>query len=59
MKEPETIKGYVSLLRKIEKITISDKKGFENLPREHQLLLLELSAAISNIINTTEIKELK
>ncbi len=51
MKEPETIIGYISLLKKIEKMTISDKKGFENLPLKTQEQLYELVGQISNIMN--------
>ena len=51
MKEPRTIKGYISIIKWIEKITIIDKIGFEKLSKKQQNALLELSAAISNRID--------
>lgn len=50
MKEPKTIKGYISIIKWIEKITITDKSGFDKLSKSQQDALLELSAAISNRI---------
>lgn len=54
MKEPKTIKGYISMIRFIEGITISDKKGFEDLDTETQRILFELAGQISNQINSIE-----
>lgn len=51
MNEPTTIKGYISLIKFIEKVTVSDKKGFDKLPQSQQEALIELSAAISNRID--------
>lgn len=54
MKEPKTIKGYISIIKWIEKITITDKSGFDKLSKKQQDALLELSAAISNRIEDIE-----
>ena len=51
MKSPKTIKGYISLIKKIEKIIPSELDGFDDLNDYTQDLLTELSAAISNRIN--------
>ena len=48
MKEPKTIKGYISMIKFIEKIVISDKIGFDELSEIEQYILIELSAEISN-----------
>ena len=56
MKEPSTIKGYISIIKWIEKITITDKKGFDKLSKHQQDALLELSAAISNRIEDIDEK---
>ena len=50
MKEPKTIKGYISMIKFIEKIVISDKIGFDELSEIEQYILIELSAEISNRI---------
>ena len=50
MKEPKTKKGYISIKKWIEKITITDKSGFDKLSKNQQDVLLELSTAISNRI---------
>ena len=50
MKEPKTIKGYISMIKFIEKIVISDKIGFDDLSEIQQYILIELSAEISNRI---------
>ena len=50
MKEPKTIKGYISMIKFIEKIVISDKIGFDELSELEQYILIELSAEISNRI---------
>ena len=50
MKEPKTIKGYISMIKFIEKIVISDKIGFDELREIEKYILIELSAEISNRI---------
>ena len=50
MKEPKTIKGYISMIKFLEKIVISDKIGFDKLSEIEQSILIELSAEISNRI---------
>ena len=50
MKEPKTIKGYISMIKFIEKIVISDKIGFDELSEIEKYILIELSAEISNRI---------
>ena len=50
MKEPKTIKGYISMIKFIENIVISDKIGFDKLSEIEQYILIELSAEISNRI---------
>lgn len=59
MNEPKTIKGYISLIKFIEKVTVSDKKGFDNLPQNQQDALIELSAAISNRIDDIDYEKEK
>lgn len=54
MKEPATIKGYLALIRKIEKMMFSDKKGFDDLPENVQEAIGILSADISNALNEVE-----
>ena len=56
MKEPKTIKGYISIIKWIEKIAITDKSGFDKLSKNQQDALLELSAAISNRIEDIDAK---
>ena len=56
MKEPKTIKGYISMIKFIEKIVISDKIGFEELSEIEQYILIELSAEISNRIKDLDAK---
>lgn len=48
MTEPKTIEGYIALIKRISKWTVSDKKGFDKLPLNVQQALLELSGAIEN-----------
>ena len=50
MKEPKTIKGYIAMIKFLEKIVISDKIGFDELSEIEQYILIELSAEISNRI---------
>ena len=56
MKEPKTIKGYISMIKFIEKIVISDKIGFDELSEIEQYILIELSAEISNRIKDLDAK---
>lgn len=56
MKEPKTIKGYISMIKFIEKIVISDKIGFDELSETEQYTLIELSAEISNRIKDIDAK---
>ena len=56
MKEPKTIKGYISMIKFIEKIVISDKIGFDELSEIEQYILIELSAEISNRIKEIDAK---
>ena len=51
MKEPSTIKGYVKLIRNIEKIAVSTLKGYDKLNQEQKNILAEISGQISNNIN--------
>lgn len=51
MKEPKTIKGYIKLIRNIEKIAVSTLKGYDNLNQEQKNILSEISGQISNNIN--------
>jgi hypothetical protein len=51
MKEPKTIKGYIAMIKLIEKMTVFDKKGFDKLPEKQQSALIALSAEISNRID--------
>ena len=54
-KNPKTIKGYISLIRKIELIDPKSLKGFDLLPKDEQEIIGILDADISNQIN--EIKK--
>ena len=56
MTEPKTIKGYISIIKWIEKIIISDKIGFDELSEIEQYILIELSAEISNRIKDLDAK---
>ena len=56
MKEPKTIKGYISMIKFIEKIVISDKTGFDELSEIEKYILIELSAEISNRIKDLDAK---
>jgi len=51
MKTPTTIKGYISLIRKIELIGPQSLKGFEKLSEEDKEILSYMSGEISNHIN--------
>lgn len=51
MKEPKTIKGYIKLIRNIEKIAVSTLKGYDNLNQEQKNILSEIGGQISNNIN--------
>ena len=51
MKEPKTIKGYIKLIRNIEKIAVSTLKGYDDLNQEQKNILSEISGQISNNIN--------
>ena len=42
MKEPKTIKGYISMIKFIEKIVISDKIGFDKLSEIEKYILIFL-----------------
>lgn len=48
MKEPQTIKGYIALIKSIEEMTLEDKKGFEGLSESKKNILRELKGQISN-----------
>ena len=56
MKQPKTIKGYISIIKFVEKIVISDKIGFDKLSETQQDALIELSAEISNRIKEIDAK---
>jgi len=51
MKTPKTIKGYIKLLKKIEKISPQLLKGFEQLPVSEKEKIEILDAELSNLIN--------
>lgn len=57
MKEPKTIKGYILMMRRIEKIPCSLLKGYDKLPHSDQNELSGLSGSIGNHIN--EVKSFK
>ena len=56
MKQPKTIKGYISIIKFVEKIVVSDKIGFDKLSEIQQDALIELSAEISNRIKEIDTK---
>ena len=51
MKTPKTIKGYLSLIEKIEAIHIPSLKGYDDLNKEQRFDISKLSGQITNIIN--------
>ena len=51
MRKPKTIKGYISLIRQLEKIHPTWLKGFDALPEEDKENLTALDVEISNSIN--------
>ena len=56
MKQPKTIKSYISIIKFVEKIVVSDKIGFDKLSEIQQDALIELSAEISNRIKEIDAK---
>lgn len=55
MKKPTTIRGYILMMRKIEKFTVSDLKDYDKLSEQTKEDLGNLLGSISNIVN--DIKE--
>ena len=55
MRVPKTIKGYISLMKRIEMLSPSDFKGFDDLCDDDKFLLQELNAEISNKLHDLEI----
>ena len=51
MREPATIKGYMSLIRLIQDIPVSTLKGFDDLTEEQQEALLTMTADVDNNIS--------
>ncbi|WP_431129697.1 hypothetical protein [Flagellimonas flava] len=51
MYNPKTIKGYISMIKKIEKISPQYLKGFDDLDDEQQFIVVNLDVEISNWIN--------
>ena len=49
--DPKTLKGYISLFNDIEKIIVSDVKGFDNLHEKLQSDLTTMQSEISNWFN--------
>ncbi len=50
MKTPTTIRGYFSLMKKIELIDPTDLVGYDDLPQEIKDDISELSGNISNTV---------
>lgn len=48
MDEPKTVKGYISMMRRVEKMPVHSLKGYDKLSRESQLLLSSICAGIGN-----------
>ncbi len=57
MKLPKTAKGFINLLRKIEKVEVYGLKGFDKLSANDRYCLLEASSQISNAINEVQTQE--
>ena len=51
MKFPKTVKGYIKLLKQLEKQSPTILKGFEKLSESEQKELRCFDAELSNIIN--------
>jgi hypothetical protein len=51
MKIPKTAKGYISLMKKLEKTKLWDLKGYSSLPVKEQEKLILINSEISNQIN--------
>lgn len=51
MKEPTTIKGFLSLMALVQSIQVSTLKGFDLLSENDQQLLLFMKADIDNNLN--------
>lgn len=51
MRRLKTIRGYLTLIKRVEQITPSCLKGFDNLDEETQELIKAMDANISNDIN--------
>lgn len=58
MKQPQTVKGLFSLLKKLELLDYH-VKGFDELPKEIKDNILKLSSDISNIVNEFENLQLR
>ena len=48
MKEPKTIPGYFTIIRMIERVGVSNLKGFDQLSENKKRALGLLAAGISN-----------
>ena len=51
MRDPKTIKGYISLMRQVEMIIPYMLKGHDELPQNDKDILDDLSCSISNVFN--------
>lgn len=54
MRMPKTIKGYISLIRRIEEVSVKSLKGFDDLSEHDKEILTFLDGNISNDINEIE-----
>lgn len=54
MKKPKTVKGYMRMLRQIERMTVTDLKGYDEISPEFQHALGVFGADIGNLIADVE-----
>jgi hypothetical protein len=59
MVEPKTIRGYLSLLNKLEHFLPTTMNGFDELPQEVQDDIKELTLFLSNIMSDINENNLK
>lgn len=54
MKNPKTIKGYISLCKRVANIPVSQLKGYEKLSDSEKILFGCISAEIDNVVGEFE-----
>ncbi len=54
MYEPTTVKGFITLMRRIELMIPESLKGFDDLSEDDKQYIRDMSSEISNHINEVE-----